>query len=260
MKKVSSVFALFLLFVGLSACSSNTIQSNYAESTGDNYVVIEMSSQVHYDYILFTVSVTGVWCNAERGYINFDIFTAHYRVDSDGGNLTPQRELTNSGDNFRLYAVPELPCLTGFSVGYTIEVYDKNSNLFVTETLPRYPFIEHLNCNSIISIRIGAGTGVWWCQFFDIYNGIVSEKIPQVITAQYRRLVKLVWDDSRHIAVVRDIFDETYFYQEIELDFYINSASFIPITDVVFLDENTLKIVYMGEGFEEQTTIFSLHG
>ena len=209
-------------------------------------------------YVLFTVGIIETWYHAGVGYLSFDLFTAHYRVCGDSGNLTPLRTLIRYGDNFRLYSITERPCFIGFTVGYTYEFFDRYGNLFSTETLRRYPTIEYLDCGTIMSLRIGAGTGVWWHRFYDTNNGVVSEAFHQVKLAQHRRLVKTVWVDGRHIIVVRDIFDKSKFYREFEFDFYIYSASFVPITHLEFLDENTLKIVHMGVELEDKTAILNI--
>ena len=117
--------------------------------------------------------------------------------------------------------------------------------------------------DTVLSIRRGAGTGLFLVEYYDIGRNVFSEVFQTVFLTEYGKIVYIGRIEDEFRLVVRDIFDKSEFYKEFELDFAPLATPFELFRHGEFLDENTLKISYMSESrtdtwYEEKEVILEL--
>ncbi|MDE7179063.1 MAG: hypothetical protein K2O59_14715 [Lachnospiraceae bacterium] len=114
---------------------------------------------------------------------------------------------------------------------------------------PRIHYIDQ----ETIEIHISAGTGIFYCVYYDIVNDRFSEWYESPVAAKYHRVAFLDYGGGERSLVVNDMFDEGRCYQEYFPDF---AEAVFPVVSAVFIDEDTLFITYMsGEFYEEKTKL-----
>lgn len=114
---------------------------------------------------------------------------------------------------------------------------------------PRIHYIDQ----ETIEIHISAGTGIFYCVYYDIVNDRFSEWYESPVAAKYHRVAFLDYGGGERSLVVKDMFDEGSCYQEYFPDF---AEAVFPVISAVFIDEDTLFITYMsGEFYEEKTKL-----
>lgn len=114
------------------------------------------------------------------------------------------------------------------------------------------PGIHYID-QETIEIHISAGTGIFYCVYYDIVNDRFSEWYESPVAAKYHRVAFLNYGGGERSLVVKDMFDEGSCYQEYFPDF---AEAVFPVVSAVFTDEDTLLITYMsGEFYEEKTKV-----
>lgn len=141
---------------------------------------------------------------------------------------------------------------------YHYIIYDKDGKIVKEEDAHKYyPNITYIDYN-ILEIRTAAGTGVFFCTYYDIDNDKFSETYESPVIAEIDKIAYLDrWHKNGFTLIVSDIFNENKFYKEFEFDNCFVAAS--PITDAEFLDDNTLSVTYLsGEYYEDKSVVLDL--
>ena len=101
---------------------------------------------------------------------------------------------------------------------------------------------------------------IWEKRYYDINKDIFSELFETPITAAFGNVVYMDASSGTHKLVVRDIFDDSVFYKDFELDFYPSANPADALRHAEFLDENTLMIEYLSalDDVVEQTATLDL--
>ena len=130
-------------------------------------------------------------------------------------------------------------------------IYNDEGSL-VLEAQTERPLQISMLGRYILEIRIGMGTGISVCRYYDALNDRFSEEYTYVAAATQNFVVYL---DGTSLAdrklVVRDLFDGKVFYKEYSLDFSPNCHT--PIESAAFIaGECELLLSYLA-GAEEQS-------
>lgn len=141
---------------------------------------------------------------------------------------------------------------------YHYIIYNKDKKIVKEENhYGTPPLISYID-EKTIEILLSAGTDIFFCTYYDIYNDKFSEQYESPIITQYNKIVYLDHNKNPFTLVVSNIYDKKNFLKEFELE----DISFVvsPITKAEFLDEYTLRIAYIsGERYEERTVILNLN-
>lgn len=114
------------------------------------------------------------------------------------------------------------------------------------------PLINYID-QQTIQIKIIAGTGTFFCLYYDTINDRLSEQYDSPIAVKFNKIAFLKHKDRETVLIVKDIYSEKECYKEYLLDI---SAVLSPIVFAEFMDENTLLITYMsGDLYEEKTKL-----
>ena len=177
------------------------------------------------------------------------IFVIAHEGDSNG-------DVISSGMNFKVYDITK-----NGQPEYRYEIYNKNGKIVKDETILRVnPNITYISDDTLLSISIGAGTGTFLAQYYDINRDLFSEMFESPALVAYGDVVHMILSDGFLMLVIRDIFDESKYREEFELDFSPVANPADALISVEFLDEDTLMISYLsGASYDEQTTILQLN-
>ena len=103
---------------------------------------------------------------------------------------------------------------------------------------------------------LSAGTGTFFCSYYDIVNDRFSKEYFSPLETGYGRIVYQETSKGYKL-VVCDIFDEDIYYGEFLLENVSDVLS--PILEVEFVDKHTLYVKYQsGESLEEKSVLLSL--
>ena len=177
------------------------------------------------------------------------IFVLSHTGDTNG-------YVISSGKNFKVYDITK----DGQSE-YRYEVYNKNGKTVKDETVQRVnPTITYISNNTLLSISIGTGTGTCLAQYYDVNRDLFSEVFESPALAAYGNVVYMTFSDGLFRLVIRDIYDESKYHEEFELDISPVANPADALINAEFLDEDVLLISYLsGAGYDEQTTILQLN-
>lgn len=141
---------------------------------------------------------------------------------------------------------------------YKITVFGNDgSNLYETKlySYPEFTFLD----DGILQLRTGTGN-VTQYQFFDVVKNEVSPSYENPKLIGYGKVIYMTFVGQGVQLVVRDIFDESVFYQSYSRDFSQTGVLADALISAKFLDENTLQVSYLlGENFEEVQEILILN-
>ena len=158
------------------------------------------------------------------------------------------------GPYYRIYKEPK-PAVLGY------DIFNKKGEIVRSSSEWRPLTIQMVN-DSILEIRIGMGTGLQQCQYYDVENDLFSEEYVYVVARADRLMAYIEFSEegssmeNRKIAV-RDMFDQDRFYKEFPLDF---SRVDTPVLKASFSDDKkSLSVVYLsGEQLTETAVILDL--
>lgn len=137
-----------------------------------------------------------------------------------------------------------------FSYGYRI--YNRDGEMVREEmTESRLPEITMLS-EDIVDIRVGYGTGLASHLYYDVNADSFSDVFEYVIASAGRRIAYIDIPaelplENRKI-VIRDIFDETAYYQEAFLDF---SKVDTPVVTAAFSEDGSQLLITYLKGDEQ---------
>ncbi len=133
---------------------------------------------------------------------------------------------------------------------YTYYLYDNSGNIAYKETMAKEPVIQNIT-DSVIEIRDihGSGDASFRCKYYDLSTGAMSEWWWNTFYTDGKIAVHLGHDDNdstKVFLVVRDVFDKSRLYKEINWDYPEEIT--VPseaVKGVKRIDENTLEIEYI---------------
>jgi len=120
------------------------------------------------------------------------------------------------------------------------------------ETYRMGPGIHYID-QKTIEISISAGTGTFFCVYYDIVNDRFSEQYECPIEAKYNKVAFLNHTDGKTVLIIKDMFNDGNCYKEYDLDF---SFAVSPVLHAEFIDEDTLLITYQsGDSYEKKIKV-----
>jgi hypothetical protein len=163
--------------------------------------------------------------------------------------------LLESGDNFKVYDITK-----DNQPQYRYLIYNSNGVIVKNETVWRFPSITLMRDNTFLSISIGAGTGVFSTQYYDIERDLFSEAFQTPLVAEHGMVVYVDIFERGFKFIVRDIFEKSKYYKEFELDLSPVTNPADAVSQIEFLDRDRLTITYLsGLEYVEKTSIFCLN-
>lgn len=162
-------------------------------------------------------------------------------------------EVIEAGKHYRILKI------NGDKICY--QIYNTVGDIVLSEITDRPLNIDVINEN-IIDIGIGMGTGLTIHKYYDIENDIISEEYLYVL-ANLNELVAYIDVPENNSfqerkVIVQNIFDESAFHKEYQLDF---SNIDTPVIDASFSDDGlVLSVVYLsGEEQLQKSVTLSLN-
>lgn len=141
---------------------------------------------------------------------------------------------------------------------YYCEIYDENNNIVKSDgPFNKLPKIS-ISDDNLVKLTVQAGTGIstQWGYYYDIKKDCFS-RIFYSIFDEYNG--RMIFRDKNKI-IVRDIFDKTEYYYEIDSFKNSLSQSSEPFRKVQFVnDGERIEITYLtGNDYHEVTEVFNL--
>ncbi|MEE1198014.1 MAG: hypothetical protein U0K54_02580 [Acutalibacteraceae bacterium] len=129
---------------------------------------------------------------------------------------------------------------------YTGKILDYQSNL------PKPPEHQIVDIDVIgMSIQTGTGLSTNYAKYYDLENGLISEKFNHVLTAKDDYIVYANFKDGEYFIIVQDIFNKNQYYKEYKLE---NVSPVAPdfVIECCFNQEGNISITYLsGEDYTE---------
>lgn len=139
---------------------------------------------------------------------------------------------------------------------YLYTIYNTEGKVVREEEKFREPMISYVD-QETIEIFCGAGTGVWFCEYYDIVHDRFSEPFACPAAAKYQKVAFPEFREEESVLVIRDMFDAENCYQEFPLDF---GKVVTPVLSAEFKSEDTLLVTYeSGEFYGDQEKTKLLH-
>lgn len=168
-------------------------------------------------------------------------------TDGDKGDTEQEEKLSDTPSDTPTDLTPGVFFkLDQRGFGYYYEIYDKQGAVVRSEESNRPTQIAMVG-EKLVEIRIGMGSGIVLCTYYDVENDRFSEEYSYV-AAVSNNLIAYVDTSMKdpmynRTLVVRDIFDKSVFYKSFGLDF--SEMTVMPIQSAMFTEgENELEVVY----------------
>ena len=149
------------------------------------------------------------------------------------------KNLINSSDHFRIYEVRNENYKK-----YNYQIINKDGNIIKNRNSYKFPHIVYLNNTEVLSVTIGAGTGVFNTQFFNIKTNEISEIFLSPILIENRLVIYINIIENIQTLIIRDFFDVYIFYMTLPLYFSPIANPFDAIVNIEFINENTISFSY----------------
>ena len=164
----------------------------------------------------------------------------------------------SSGGNFNVYDITK-----DNQPEYSYEIYNKSGKLVKSEIVWRIsPEIKY-ECwgeDTLISIRTAVGTGTSFTQYYDVNRDIFSEAFESVASSGYGKILYMDISNDTLKLVIRDIFCESLFYSEFDLDFSPTANPADALKKAEFINEKTIMLTYIaGSEYVEKELILQLN-
>lgn len=240
---------------------SQTELENLIERNVYLIVCVKMPSSGNYHFVLLVGSdEKSFLCmdplNKDRNVVSMDKFSnTIYSVRyCEGSNIISDETIENAQiiDENEYYKIIESDYL------YYYEIYGENNNIVKSDgPFNRLPKIS-LPEENLIKLTVQAGTGIstQWGYYYDIKRDCFSRIFYSIFDEYNGRMIHR----DREKIIVRDIFDKTKYYYEI--DAYTNplSQSSEPFRKVQFVNNGeSIEITYLtGDDYHEVTEVFNL--
>ena len=133
---------------------------------------------------------------------------------------------------------------------YYYAIYNSDGKLVREDNTYNWPPVITYIDGDTIEIHTSAGTGVYFCAYYDILHDRFSEVYESPLVAEYGKIAYLDWSVTAGevVLVVEDLFEENGYHEEYYLDI---SKVISAVADAVFLDDNFLCILYRSQDLQE---------
>ena len=153
---------------------------------------------------------------------------------------TEDIEIIDQGNNYRFYKINgtfELGC----------DIYNSSKVIVFSERTQRPMIVSKID-SDLIEIRIGYGTGISGCRYFNVKTNQMSEEFLYVIANNGTKIAYLDGAINNRKIIVKDIYKTNGNFVPFELDF---SHEHTPVIEAEFSDDSSmLYITYMkGESY-----------
>ena len=167
----------------------------------------------------------------------------------------PNRKLLSSGKNFKTFDISK-----GDNTEYLYEIYNNSGEVIKSETVVRrFPALNYQS-DSLLSIEIGVGTGVWLTQYYDTVKDHFSEVFESPIVVRNNKVAYMIISNNIYKIIIRDVFDENKYYKEFSLDDFAKVANPVDaLIDIQYLDDDRLQVAYLSsENYIEKYSVIQL--
>ena len=231
----------------------------FTDASGNLYLIVtptDYNGYQHCDVISQTdTSITARACHYnEDGCYSNEIFTLNstengYQITNieEDNDYQCETEIVNQGPT---YAVVKHG---SFFFGY--QLYNEQGDLIISENTDMYfPTVTQIS-EHVTEVRIGNGTGIAQCTYWDMQTLNRSDPYEYVIAVGNRKIAYLDGELDQRILKVCDIFDRStaQSFSDLGLD-----ADVIPIIEAAFSENDTqLTLTYWTD--KDKNATVSLH-
>ena len=141
--------------------------------------------------------------------------------------------------------------------GYEVVIRKYNGKIIIDEEIEVEPVIKVVGKNTLTLALLAGNYSER--KFINVKDGRMSDYFGDVVAYSSDKVVYPTFDQGTMKIIVQDIYNRDNYYLEIIRD-YITAATGIEIiSDVYFLDDETLYLTYFsGENYDEITEIIDL--
>ncbi len=224
-------------------------------------VCVKMPSSGNYHFVLLVGSDEhNFLCmdplNKDKNIVSMDkfndtIYSVRYCENSNNisDETMKNAQIVDENEYFKIMLSDNL---------YYCEIYDENNNIVKSDgPFNKLPKIS-ISDDNLVKLTVQAGTGIstQWGYYYDIKKDCFS-RIFYSIFDEYND--RMIFRDKNKI-IVRDIFDKTEYYYEIDSFKNSLSQSSEPFRKVLFVnDGESIEITYLtGNDYHEVTEVFNL--
>lgn len=239
---------------------SQTELENLIERNVYPIVCVKMPSSGNYHFVLLVGSdEQSFLCmdplNKDKNIVSMDKFSDTIYSVRYCENIIPDETIENTQiiDENEYYKVMESDNL------YYYEIYDENNNIVKSDgPLNREPHLSMSDEHTVkFTLQAGTGISTQWGFYYDTENDRFSDTFYSIFDEYNGRMIFR----DREKIIVRDIFDKSKYYYEIDSDSYTNPLlqSSEPFSKVQFVNNGeSIEITYLSNDYHEVTEVFDL--
>ena len=178
------------------------------------------------------------------------LFVGIFSLTKNNLELPGTAGLLQEDSFFKLYSSNEM--------GYYYELYNGAGKIIECGNANTPPI--HYLSDSVIEIKISAGSGVFRCKYYDTLSDKLSEDFYSPILAQDNKVAYYSFDKDKEkfIIIIKDMFDGNFYYEYV-LDDFSPVANPIDGTIDVSLNDNKLYLAYLSrEDFTQKEISLSI--
>lgn len=173
----------------------------------------------------------------------------------EGAVETPEDQMgSDENINIEEIILQEDPYFTVMDMGgyeYYYAIYNSDGKLVKEGNAYQWqPVITYIDGNTI-EIHTSAGTGIYFCTYYDILHDRFSELYESPLAAEYGKVAYLDCSVTvgETVLVVEDLFEENGYREE----FYLDIPKVVTaVTDTIFIDDDLLYILYRSQDLQEE--------
>ena len=173
----------------------------------------------------------------------------------EGAVETPEDQIgSDENINIEEIILQEDPYFTVMDMGgyeYYYAIYNSDGKLVKEGNAYQWqPVITYIDGNTI-EIHTSAGTGIYFCTYYDILHDRFSELYESPLAAEYGKVAYLDCSVTvgETVLVVEDLFEENGYREE----FYLDIPKVVTaVTDTIFIDDDLLYILYRSQDLQEE--------
>lgn len=141
--------------------------------------------------------------------------------------------------------------------GYEVVIRKYNGEIIVDEEIEVEPVIEVIGKNTL-TLTLLAGN--WYVtKFINVKDGRMSDYFGDVVAYSSDKVVYPIFEQGTMKIIVQDIYNRDNYYLEIIRDYITAATGREIISDVYFLDDETLYLTYFsGENYDKISEIIDL--
>ena|GEM_PF-3930031 len=167
-------------------------------------------------------------------------------IDSNGSQTEAyeSEELVDEGDYYKVYKIDDLYCYL---------IFNNKKELAYKEYCYSYPDIS-LASDTILQIRHGAGTGTWYCSYFDISTLALSSTYYGAFHVKEQYIAYVEEQEGELWVKICDAFIPGKYEFVFKGDFNTDVANYWTILESIdYIDDSHLSIEYLNSKGEFAT-------